>query len=238
MVELIKASERHFTSAKWLKSYFLFSFADYYNPDNVSFGPLRVFNDDVISPKSGFPQHPHAEMEIVTLVLDGEISHEDTLGNKTTITAGEVQRMSAGTGLAHSEQNNTDKEVHLFQLWFLPNKKNLAPSYEQKRLDFLDTKNELVPLATGQKVLEDVVFLNSNSTVYYGNLQEEKEYNFQTFNIRKSLIYLINGEMFVNGYQVFPNDQLRISDVEAIILKANKDSTFVLIDVPAVEANY
>jgi quercetin 2,3-dioxygenase len=238
MVKFIKAYDRHFSSNEWLKSHFLFSFADYYNPDNVNLGPLRVFNDDVVAPNGGFPQHPHSEMEIVTIVLDGEVEHEDSLGNKTTISAGEVQRMTAGTGITHSERNNKDKELHLYQLWFLSNKKGLQPSYEQKRIDFLDAKNELVPLVTGQKVLEDVVFMNSNSTVYYGNLKEDKEYDFQTFPIRKALVYLTEGELFVNGYQMLPNDQLRIDDVDLISFKAAKDSNFILIDVPGVPANY
>ncbi|GEO05793.1 hypothetical protein AAE02nite_34570 [Adhaeribacter aerolatus] len=238
MTELIKATDRHFAATGWLKSHFLFSFADYYNPNNVHFGPLRVFNDDVVAPKSGFPQHPHSEMEIITIVLDGEVAHEDSLGNKTTIGAGEVQRMTAGTGITHSEQNNQDKELHLYQLWFLSNKKGLQPSYEQKRIDFLDAKNELIPLVTGQKVLEDVVFMNSNSTVYYGNFRDDKEYNFQTFNIRGTLLYLTEGELFVNGHQLLQNDQLRITDVDLVTIKAAKDSNFILIDVPMVQANY
>ena len=238
MVKLIKAFDRHASSNNWLQSHFLFSFADYYNPDNVNFGPLRVFNDDVVAPKGGFPRHPHSEMEIVTIVLEGEVEHEDSLGNKTIISAGEVQRMTAGTGISHSETNIQDEESHLYQLWFLPNKKGLEPSYEQKHVDFLDAKNELIPLVTGQKVLEDVVFMNSNSTVYYGDLREEKEYNFQTFAIRKTLIYLTEGELFVNGYQILQHDQLRIEDVDLITIKAAKDSNFILIDVPAVPANY
>lgn len=238
MIKLINASDRHFTSVGWLQSYFLFSFADYYDQNNMHFGPLRVFNDDRISANSGFPKHPHSEMEIITILLKGEISHEDTLGNKTTISAGEVQRMTAGTGMAHSEKNDTDKEVHLYQLWFLPNKKGLPPSYEQKRIDFLDEKNELIPLVSGQKVLEDVVYMNSNSTIYYGNLKADKEIDFQTFDIRKTLIYIMEGEIFVNGVQALTGDQLRMDKVDLISIKAPINSQFILIDVPAVEANY
>src|SRR6476620_2860675 len=172
MVELIKSSERHLSSMGWLKSYFLFSFADYYDPNNIQFGPLRVFNDDYIAAKSGFPMHPHSDMEIVTIVLKGAITHKDSIGNEKVITAGEVQRMTAGTGLTHSEQNSGDEELHLYYLWFFPNRKGLQPSYEQKKLDFLDSSNELIPLVTGQKVLDDVVYMNNNSTVYYANLHE------------------------------------------------------------------
>nr|GFB83754.1 hypothetical protein [Tanacetum cinerariifolium] len=153
----LEAVRHHAAPASWLSSYFLFSFADYFDKSNMHFGPLRVFNDDTVAPQNGFPQHPHSEMEIVTLVLEGEVSHEDTLGNRTTITAGEVQRMTSGTGLAHSEMNRQDSQLHLYQLWFMPSQKGLAPSYEQKDLGFLSSKkNELIPLVTGQKVLEDV----------------------------------------------------------------------------------
>src|SRR3712207_1690149 len=152
----------------------------------MHFGPLRVFNDDYIAPHSGFPAHPHSEMEIVTIVLDGEVSHEDSMGNKTVIGAGDVQRMTAGTGITHTETNNTDKELHLLQLWFIPNKRGLNPSYEQKHVDFADSKNELIPLVTGQKVLEDVVFMNSNSTIYFAHLKKDKEIDFKTFDIRRT----------------------------------------------------
>jgi len=238
MTKLINATDRHFTSAGWLNSYFLFSFADYYDPTNMNFGPLRVFNDDTVSARSGFPLHPHSDIEIITIVLDGEIAHEDSLGNKTTIHAGEVQRMTAGTGITHSEHNNTDKEVHLYQLWFTPNKLNLNPSYEQKRVDFLDGKNELIPIVSGQKVLEDVVYMNSNTTIYYSNLKKDKEINFQTFDIRKTLIYITEGELFVNGVQAEKNDQIRIDKMNLVEIKAVQDAQFILIDVPAVEANF
>jgi len=238
MVELIRSSDRHLSSQDWLKSYFLFSFADYYDPDNMHFGPLRVFNDDTVAPKSGFPMHPHSEMEIVSVVLKGEITHKDSLGNERTIKAGEVQRMTAGTGITHSEMNNSDEELHMYQLWFFPNRRGLQPSYEQKKMDFLDSDNELIPLATGQKVLEDVIYMNSNSTVYYANLKEDKEIDFKTFDIRQSLVYLTEGQMFVNGVEVGKNDQLRISKVDVVKLRAAKNSSFVLIDLPAVEANY
>ena len=149
MLTYIPATERyHAQPVAWLSSYHLFSFAEYYDPNNMHFGPLRVFNDDSVAPNAGFPQHPHQEMEIVSLVLEGEITHEDTMGNKTTIGKGEVQRMTAGTGLAHSEYNRTDKPLHFYQLWFIPNQKGLSPSYEQKDIDFLDTKNELIPLVS------------------------------------------------------------------------------------------
>lgn len=240
MLAYIAAADRHHAApTTWLSSYFLFSFADYFDRNNLHFGPLRVFNDDTVAPQNGFPQHPHSEMEIITLVLEGEVSHEDTLGNRTTIQAGEVQRMTAGTGVAHSEMNRQDKPLHLYQLWFMPSQKGLAPSYEQKDLGFLKGhSNELRPLATGQRVLEDVVYLNSNSTIYWCNLDNEKEVIFKTFPIRLTFIYVKQGAIRVNGTGLGINDQVRIDAEDVLTIQATKDSQFILIDLPGSEANY
>ncbi|UYZ59876.1 pirin family protein [Hymenobacter latericus] len=239
MLTYIPATERyHAQPVAWLSSFHLFSFAEYYDPKNMHFGPLRVFNDDTVAPNAGFPQHPHHEMEIVSIVLEGEITHEDTMGNKTTIKAGEVQRMTAGTGLAHSEYNRTDKPLRFYQLWFIPNMKGLSPSYEQKDIDFLDSKNELIPLVSGQKVLEDVVYINSNSTIYWSNLRAEKEIEFKTFPIRNTFLYLKEGSLFVNGTEMGPGDQVRATDEHVIHIRAERDAQFILIDLPAAEANY
>lgn len=239
MITLITAAERHNAEVgDWLKSNYLLSFADYYDPKNVEYGPLRVFNEDIIKPHAGFPSHPHAEMEIVNIVLDGELTHKDDLGHEVTAKAGSVQRISAGTGINVTSTNNTDNPLHVFQLWFLPNKRGLAPSYEHMSLDFLDTKNDLVPLVTGQKVLENVAFMNSNSTVYYGTLGQGEIYDFKTFKIRKTLIYVIDGSMLVNNMEVDKNDQVRLEFLDVVSLHGTADARFLLIDVPAAEANY
>ena len=240
MLALISAAERHHAApVAWLSSYFLFSFADYHDRNNMHFGPLRVFNDDTVAPQNGFPQHPHSEMEIVTLVLEGEVSHEDTMGNRTAITAGEVQRMTAGTGVAHSEMNRQDKPLHLYQLWFMPSQKGLAPSYEQKDLSFLKSKkNELVPLVTGQRVLEDVMYMNSNSTIYWSNLDSEKTLAFKTFPLRLTFIYVKQGNIRVNGTVLNSNDQARLDAEEVLDIEAITDAQFILIDLPGTEANY
>lgn len=239
MIKLIPAAERHHAEVgDWLQSHYLFSFADYYNPSNVEFGPLRVFNHDVIKPHSGFPSHPHAEMEIIQIVMGGELTHKDNLGNKVTLKAGSVQRITAGTGISMSETNESDTPLHLFQLWFLPNKHGLAPSYEQMDLDFLDEKNKLVPLVTGQKVLENVTYFNSNSTVYYGSLSQGEDIDFRTFKLRKTLIYVLEGSLLINNMEVDTYDQVRLEDQTAIGLHGTGDARFLLIDVPADEANY
>ena len=122
MIEVTKANERHLSNFGWLKTYWLFSFSSYFDPHNIQFGALRVFNDDVVEPGTGFPTHPHEEMEIITIVINGEMTHEDSMGNKTIIRAGDVQRMSAGTGLTHSEFNLADEPVHFYQIWIYPDK--------------------------------------------------------------------------------------------------------------------
>jgi redox-sensitive bicupin YhaK (pirin superfamily) len=239
LVHIPAASRHHASPATWLSSYFLFSFADYFDRSNTHFGPLRVFNDDTVAPQNGFPQHPHSEMEIVTLVLEGEVSHEDTLGNRTVIRAGEVQRMTAGTGVAHSEMNRQEGQLHLYQLWFIPSQRGLAPSYEQKDLSFLGSKkNELVPLVTGQKVLEDVVYINSNSTVYWARLDNDKSITFRTFGLRLTFIYVKEGSLTVNGTVLGTSDQARITSEEVVEITATKDAQFILIDLPGSESNY
>lgn len=239
MIKLITAAERHEAQVgEWLRSKYLFSFADYYDPANVQFGPLRVFNEDIIAPNSAFPSHPQSDMEIIIIVLEGKLSHKDNLGNQTEVVAGEVQRITAGTSITYSIGNETDKDLRVLQLWFLTNKPGLAPSYEQMSIDFKDTSNKLVPLATGQKVLEDVVFMNSNSTVYYGKLGSDNHIDFQTFKIRKTLIYVLDGRIVVNGAELDTNDHIRLEDQEFITLYANKDASFILVDVPAIETNY
>lgn len=221
-----------------MQSNYLFSFADYYDPANVQFGPLRVFNHDRIKGRNGFPSHPHAEMEVVTVVLDGELTHTDNIGNDVTLNAGDVQRMTSGTGFTHSETNNSDKDTVILQLWFLPNKRGLAPSYEHMNLDFLDARNKLVPLVTGQKVLENVPFVNSNSTVYYGHVGQGEEIDFKTFKLRKTLVYVLTGGLLVNNVEAELNDQVRLEDQDIVSLHGNTEATFILVDVPATEVNY
>jgi quercetin 2,3-dioxygenase len=131
MIERIAAAHRHFRDFGWLKTHWLFSFDDYNDPENINFSSLRVFNDDIIAPHSGFPLHGHKEMEIITVMLSGELTHEDSLGNRATIRAGDIQRMTAGRGIRHSEFNHGDIPVHLYQLWIEPRERGLRPSFQE-----------------------------------------------------------------------------------------------------------
>jgi redox-sensitive bicupin YhaK (pirin superfamily) len=232
MVEIISASKRHFSDFGWLKTYWLFSFSDYYDPENVQFGALRVFNDDVVEPGMGFPTHPHEEMEIVTVVLDGEMMHADSMGNKAVIRVGDVQRMSAGTGLTHSEFNLADAPVHFYQIWIYPDEKDLTPSYDQKHYEPASWQNQVFPVASGQDKPGAVTF-HTDATIYRADLEEGKTIDFKTDESRRIFVYLTKGDAHVNGRRLASNDQARIDLETAIQIEASSPISLVLIDVPS-----
>ena len=228
---LIPANRRHFTDMGWLQTYWLFSFSNYYDPANMGHGKLRVFNDDVVRPGTGFPTHPHEEMEIITIVLSGEISHKDSMGNAGVIRAGEVQRMSAGTGLTHSEYNEADRDLHFYQIWILPDEAGLLPSYEQKEFTEENFKNVLFPLASGQNHAEAVSF-HTDAAIYRSRLDARRMLEHRTSSNRNLFIYLTSGRLQVNGETLAAKDQARIEGVDRLELKAEQDADFILIDVP------
>lgn len=232
MIDIIKAKERHFSDYGWLKTYWLFSFSHYFDPDNIQFGALRVFNDDIVAPGTGFPTHPHEEMEIITIVLDGEMTHQDSMGNKAVIKAGDVQRMSAGTGLTHSEFNQADKPVHFFQIWLIPDKSGLEPTYDQRNFQPAQWHNKLLPVASGQG-LSNVVTFNTDATLYRCDLSAGSKTTFNKTPGRRIFIYLREGELLVNGQLIQKADQARIDIEEPLALHARQDADFVLIDVPS-----
>ena len=232
MIQIINASERHFTDFGWLKTYWLFSFSSYYDPRNIQFGALRVFNDDVVAPGTGFPTHPHEEMEIITIVLEGEMTHEDSMGNKTVIKAGDVQRMSAGTGLTHSEFNLDRDPVKFYQVWIFPDKPGLPPSYDQKSYDPIVWKNKLFPIASGQGFSESVSF-HTAATIYRCDLDSGKKISFQSGPQRRLFLYVTHGELLLNGKTLRAKDQARIDLEDGFELLASTDSDFILIDVPS-----
>lgn len=232
MIQIIKADERHFSDYGWLKTYWLFSFSSYYDPRNIQFGALRVFNDDVVEPGEGFPTHPHEEMEIITLVLDGEMTHADSMGNKTIIRAGDVQRMSAGTGLTHSEFNLAGRPVHFYQIWIFPDRAGLKPSYDQKTFAPGDWQNRLCPVASGRGHPGAVTF-HTDATIYRCALDAGREVALDATAGRRLFIYLTGGRLSVNGKPLAPKDQARI-DIEApLAVKAIDPADFILIDVPS-----
>jgi redox-sensitive bicupin YhaK (pirin superfamily) len=230
MIEIIKAKNRHFSDFGWLKTYWLFSFSSYFDPYNIQFGSLRVFNDDIVAPGTGFSTHSHEEMEIVTIVLDGEMTHKDSMGNKAVIRAGDVQRMSAGTGLTHSEFNLAEKPVHFYQIWIFPDPKGLAPTYDQKTYGAGEWQNRLFPVASGQNISGAVTF-HTDATIYRCNLEMGKEVIHQTIAGRLIFMYLTDGHLSANSHELLAKDQARIDIHEPLVIKAQECSDFILIEV-------
>jgi len=230
MIKIIKADRRHFSGYGWLKTHWLFSFSNYYDPENIQFGALRVFNDDEVQPGTGFPTHPHREMEIITIVLSGEITHEDSMGNKSVIKAGDVQRMSAGTGLTHSEVNRGDRPAHFHQIWFYPEAFGLEPSYEQKSFSDSSWKNYICPIASG-KGFQDVVTMNANATVFRAELHSGRSLSFDTDSTRRLFVYVMSGDLEINAQKLSECDQARIDDVADLSLKTEGGAHFIIVDV-------
>lgn len=206
MIQKILKSEIYESRHGWLISRFLFSFAEYFDRGNMSFGSLRVFNDDLIAPHSGFGDHPHKEMEIVTIMHSGTLTHTDSMGNKKVIRKGDVQRMSAGTGIVHAEVNEGDEEVSLYQLWFMPEKGGVSPSYEEKTIEEKDGFTVLV----SQEGREGSLTIGTDAEVLRLLLTEkEKEFEYDTKGM-KTLIYVRSGSAVVEGVRLESGDELRI----------------------------
>lgn len=232
MITIIKAGDRYFSDLGWLKTYWLFSFSDYYDASNIQHGTLRVFNDDIVAPHRGFGTHPHEEMEIISIVLEGEMVHKDTMGNEMVIRPGDVQRMTAGTGLQHSERNPGDVPVHFFQIWITPDKKGLRPSYDQRSFEPSIWRNTLALLAS-DKHEENIVSLNSGGSIYRGALDAQHPVSYPTEMDRKIFLYVIDGSITINGLTVEQADQARIGGEENLEIRAPITGDFILIDAPA-----
>jgi len=230
MIQRVPASERHFADHGWLKTHYLFSFHNYHDPENIRFGSLRVFNDDIIQPHTGFDTHPHNDMEVVTVMQKGELTHADSIGNSQLLTEQDVQAMSAGTGITHSEHNRSDKPTHLYQIWIFTDKKGIVPCYEQKFFKRDLRKNVLLAVASGRGLF-GALPINSPSNVFLSELEKDKRIGINPDERRKMLIYITDGEILLNGETYYKNDQARIKAEEKLIIEAVKDSSFVLIDV-------
>ncbi len=231
MINVIPSEKRHFTDMGWLQTYWLFSFSNYYDPTNINHGALRVFNDDIVLPGKGFGIHPHEEMEIISVVLEGEMEHQDTMGNTTVIKKNDVQRMTAGTGLQHSEWNHADSPVHFFQIWVLPQVKGLTPSYDQKNFHHESWRNQLTLLAGGQAP-SGAVSLNTDALVYRTELDAGQSVTYETGENRKLFSYIIEGHARADGIKLKSRDQARIHAQKTVELRGDTKTEILLIDVP------
>ena len=231
MIRTIKNEQRYHFQNEWLSTYWHFSFDHYYDPANMGFGALRVFNDDWILPDSGFPMHSHREMEIITYVLEGELEHKDSTGGIGLIRGGEVQRMSAGTGIRHSERNSSkDTRVHLLQMRITPAVSGLDPSYEQKQFTMEERTGKLLAVASGQK-MPGAVEVHQDATLYVSSLRPQEEIGFAMADRRKAYLFVIDGELQLNGHELAAGDQARIEAERELRLVASKPSEIALIDL-------
>tara|TARA_Y100001958_G_C21209609_1_gene535453 strand:+ start:1118 stop:1831 length:714 start_codon:yes stop_codon:yes gene_type:complete len=227
------ASSRGAADHGWLQAKHSFSFANYYNSERVQFGALRVLNDDIIAPGMGFGTHPHDNMEIITIPLDGALEHKDSLDNIGVIETDEIQVMSAGSGVYHSEYNkNKDQSVSLLQIWVFPNKKNVTPRYDQKNIKDLKKVNSFYPIVTPNQNGPGM-WIHQDAWFHLGEFDKETRINY---NINKKgngvYAFLIEGSVQIDGDSLEKRDALGIWDTEKFELLANKNSRILLIEVP------
>ncbi|GMB08151.1 pirin family protein [Thermolongibacillus altinsuensis] len=234
MIRVYPADSRYQSNHGWLQSHFSFSFAEYFDPENIQFGPLRVFNDDIVAPRRGFGAHPHQEMEIISVVLKGQLEHRDSIGNHGIISFGEVQRMTAGTGIVHSEMNpSPTEEVNFLQLWFLPEKYGLTPSYEQIQYDVTKMKNNLLPVVSKEKAGEQVAYIHQDLTMYLSDLEKDHTLTFEQKEGRRIYVFVIEGELTLNhDTTLHRRDAARITDVTKLHISTPSQARFMLIDLP------
>lgn len=230
---LHKANTRGHANHGWLDSHHTFSFASYYNPERIHFGVLRVLNDDRVAPGRGFGAHPHDNMEIISIPLEGDLEHKDSMGNVAVIRKGDVQVMSAGTGISHSEYNkNTDKEVKFLQIWVFPNKKNVQPRYDQITLKNEETKNKLHQILS-PNANDEGVWIHQDAWFHLGDLENGFE---NTYQIRKAgngvYAFIIEGDVTIEGQALNARDGLGVWDTDAISISANSDAKVLLMEVP------
>lgn len=231
MITIRRSDERGHANHGWLDTHFSFSFADYYDPRFMGFRDLRVINEDFIEPAQGFPKHGHRDMEIITYVISGELSHRDSMGNGETIHPGEVQRMTAGTGVLHSEYSSPTDRTHLLQIWILPERENLQPGYEQKLFP-QEEKQGRLRLIASRGGDDGSVHINQDVRLYASVLRKGDEVSHTLTSGRHAWIQLISGSLDVNGTVLEAGDGAAVSEESGLTLKALDDNTeFLLFDL-------
>jgi redox-sensitive bicupin YhaK (pirin superfamily) len=231
---LHKANTRGHANHGWLDSWHTFSFAGYHNPERVHFGALRVLNDDTVAGGMGFGRHPHDNMEIISIPISGDLQHEDNMGNKAVIKEGDVQVMSAGTGVEHGEKNkNSDKPVKFFQIWVFPNKKNVTPRYDQKSFSDADKHNKLLTVVSPIGTNDGGVQIHQDAWFSLGKLDRELKTSY-TLRKKENGVYafVIEGNVTINGQSLSRRDGLAISETEKLEISAESEAELLLMEVP------
>jgi len=227
-----KAEDRGHANHGWLDAHHSFSFANYYNPERTRFGVLRVLNDDIIQAGEGFGTHPHDNMEIVTIPLTGELAHKDSTGNKEVIRKNEVQIMSAGSGLTHSEFNNSKTdEINLLQLWVFPKERNIKPRYDQKVFEPADRQNKIQTLVSPKD--ENALWINQDAYFSRADIDKEVDVEYE-LNTKKNGVYIfvIEGKVEIDGELLSKRDAMGVTEADKIKITAKEKSEVLLIEVP------
>jgi len=233
MIAIRRSQERGFADHGWLKSFHSFSFADYYDAAHMGFGPLRVINEDRVAPGSGFGTHGHRDMEIISYVLDGELAHRDSMGNGSVIRPGDVQRMSAGSGVRHSEYNHAaDKTTHFLQIWIEPNVLGIAPGYEEKRFSDADKRGRLCLIASGDGG-DGSVRIHQDARLYASRLSASGSLTAELGTGRLGYLHVVRGALTVNGQPLADGDAAKISDERLLTINAERDAELLFFDLPA-----
>lgn len=231
MLRVRKANDRGHANHGWLNTYHTFSFSSYYDPDHVQFRNLRVMNEDWVAPGQGFGTHPHRDMEIVTYVLEGALEHRDSMGNGEVLRPGEFQRMSAGTGITHSEFNPSKTEpVHLYQIWLLPERKGLTPSYEQKAFPTETMKNEL-RLVASREAANGALLIQTDASVYLSKLDAGRQVTHDLAPGRHAWLQVLRGTVTLNGQPLATSDGVAVSDEPRLTIEASTDAEVMLFDL-------
>lgn len=229
MLRRIDSGNMGSSNLGWLRSKFHFSFAEYYNPHNIKFGVLRVINDDLVESKTGFDTHPHRNMEIISYVINGELTHGDSMGNKNTITRGHVQYMSAGTGVYHSEHNLGKDELRFLQIWIFPDKEDYKPNYGDYRFDWSDRQNKWLHMVSSKNGNAPIK-INQDINVYSLELDKGKEINFQVNEGRQAYLVQIEGGAIINDIELNNRDGMEIVE-EDILIKAKETSHILILEM-------
>jgi redox-sensitive bicupin YhaK (pirin superfamily) len=231
MITIRKAADRGHTKIDWLDSRHSFSFGDYYDPQNMGFGPLRVINDDRVAPGGGFGAHPHRDMEIITYIVSGAVEHKDSLGTGSVIRPGDVQRMTAGSGIRHSEFNPSKTEpVHFLQIWIQPNQKNLTPSFEQRTLPETERLGGLRLIAS-QDGRDESVTIHQDVDVYAALLKPGQSVRHSIPGGHNAWLQLIRGSISLNGQQLQPGDGAAVQQEQKLEVTAQDESELLLFDL-------
>lgn len=228
-----KAASRGFANHGWLQSYHTFSFAKYHDSERMNFGMLRVLNDDIVQPKMGFGTHPHNNMEIISIPISGALSHKDSMNNQRSIEVGEVQVMSAGTGLTHSEFNDGISDVNFLQLWIFPEQQNVTPYYNQKKFEATERKNKFQSVISPKtQQIEGSLPVNQQAYIFMIDLDAVFEIEYELKN--GAYFFLIDGEVSIADEILKKRDAIGIYDTNKVTIRAKKESKLLVIDVPMI----